>query len=83
MRDFLDAARSRVVVFDGSMGALLEEMDLSLEQDYRLPGRAHEALVLNRPLFSCIYTDLLNSPKTRASVEAALAAVEERAKPRG
>jgi len=49
MRDFLDAARSRVVVFDGSMGALLEEMDLSLEQDYRLPGRAHEALVLNRP----------------------------------
>jgi 5-methyltetrahydrofolate--homocysteine methyltransferase len=48
-RDFLQAARERVVVFDGSMGALLEEMDLSLENDYRLPGRAHEALVLNRP----------------------------------
>ncbi len=49
MRDFLAAAKSRVVVFDGSMGALLEEMDLSLEDDYKLPGRAHEALVLNRP----------------------------------
>ena len=49
MRDFLQATRERVVVFDGSMGALLEEQDLSLEKDYQLPGRAHEALVLNRP----------------------------------
>src|SRR3954452_1235913 len=31
------------------MGATLEQFDLSLEQDYRLPGRCHEALVLNRP----------------------------------
>jgi len=49
MRDFLAAARDRVLVFDGGMGATLEQFDLSLERDYRLPGRAHEALVLNRP----------------------------------
>jgi 5-methyltetrahydrofolate--homocysteine methyltransferase len=49
MRDFMAAVRERVVVFDGSMGASLEQFDLSLERDYRLPGRCHEALVLNRP----------------------------------
>ena len=49
MRDYLAATRDRVVVFDGGMGATLEQFDLSLEQDYRLPGRCHEALVLNRP----------------------------------
>ncbi|HSD77183.1 MAG TPA: homocysteine S-methyltransferase family protein, partial [Solirubrobacteraceae bacterium] len=49
MRDYLDAIRRRVVVFDGGMGATLEQFDLSLEDDYRLPGRAHEVLVLNRP----------------------------------
>jgi len=49
MRDYLRATRERVVVFDGGMGATLEQFDLSLEEDYRLPGRAHEALVLNRP----------------------------------
>jgi len=48
-RDFLAAVRERVVVFDGGMGATLEQFDLSLEKDYQLPGRAHEALVLNRP----------------------------------
>jgi len=49
MRDFLAAVRDHVVVFDGGMGATLEQFDLSLERDYRLPGRCHEALVLNRP----------------------------------
>src|SRR3954463_482952 len=49
MRDFMAATRDRVVVFDGSMGATLEQYDLSLAHDYRLPGRCHEALVLNRP----------------------------------
>src|SRR3954447_5851108 len=48
-RDFLAAVRERVVVFDGGMGATLEAFDLSLEDDYKLPGRAHEVLVLNRP----------------------------------
>src|SRR6478752_3567127 len=49
MRDFLAATRDRVVVFDGGMGATLEQFELSLERDYQLPGRCHEALVLNRP----------------------------------
>ncbi len=49
MRDFLAATRERIVVFDGGMGATLEQFDLSVERDYRLPGRCHEALVLNRP----------------------------------
>src|SRR3954467_10903423 len=48
-RDFLAAVRERIVVFDGGMGATLEQFDLSLEDDYKLPGRAHEVLVLNRP----------------------------------
>jgi len=49
MRDYSSAIRTHVVLFDGGMGATLEQFDLSLEHDYRLPGRAHEALVLNRP----------------------------------
>ncbi len=49
MRDFLATVRDHVVVFDGGMGATLEQFDLSLEKDYKLPGRCHEALVLNRP----------------------------------
>jgi 5-methyltetrahydrofolate--homocysteine methyltransferase len=49
MRDFLTATRERVIVYDGGMGATLEQFDLSLEDDYKLPGRCHEALVLNRP----------------------------------
>src|SRR5436305_11514401 len=48
-RDFCAATRDRVLVYDGGMGATLEQFDLSLEDDYRLPGRCHEALVLNRP----------------------------------
>jgi len=49
MSDFLATLRDRVVVYDGGMGATLEQFELSLEHDYRLPGRCHEALVLNRP----------------------------------
>src|SRR3978361_2421713 len=49
MRDYSSAIRANVVLFDGGMGATLEQFDLSLEHDYKLPGRAHEALVLNRP----------------------------------
>ncbi len=49
MRDFLAATRERTIVYDGGMGATLELFELSLESDYRLPGRCHEALVLNRP----------------------------------
>src|SRR4051812_45772459 len=49
MRDFLAATRDRVVVFGGGRGATLEQFALSLEDDYKLPGRAHEVLNLNRP----------------------------------
>src|ERR1700744_6700522 len=49
MRDYLAATRDHVLVYDGGMGATLEQFDLSLERDYRLPGRCHEALILNRP----------------------------------
>src|SRR3954465_9974527 len=49
MRDYLDAIRSRVVVFDGGMGATLEQFDLAGEDYGGLPGKCHEALILHRP----------------------------------
>ncbi len=49
MRDFITATRERTLLYDGGMGATLEQFELSLERDYRLPGRCHEALILNRP----------------------------------
>ena len=50
MRDYLAAIRERVVVYDGGMGATLEQFDLTSSEDYGgLPGKCHEALVLNRP----------------------------------
>ena len=62
MRDFLAATRDRVVVYDGGMGATLEQFDLSLEHDYRLPGRCHEVLVLNRPdVIEGVHTSMLDA----------------------
>ncbi len=62
MRDFLAAARERVIVYDGGMGATLEQFDLSLERDYRLPGRCHEALVLNRPdVIEGVHTSMIEA----------------------
>src|ERR671925_654110 len=49
MRDYLEAIRSRVVVFDGGMGATLEQFDLTNEDYGGLQGKCHEALVLHRP----------------------------------
>jgi 5-methyltetrahydrofolate--homocysteine methyltransferase len=49
MRDYLDAIRSRVVVFDGGMGATLEQFELTPEDYGGLQGKCHEALILNRP----------------------------------
>ena len=48
-RDYIDSVRSRVVVFDGGMGATLEQFDLTQEDYGGLPGKCHEALVLQRP----------------------------------
>src|SRR6478752_4577729 len=48
-RDYLKAIQSRVVVYDGGMGATLEQFDLTQEDYGGLLGKCHEALVLNRP----------------------------------
>src|ERR671939_1643195 len=48
-RDFLQAVREGVVVFDGGMGATLEMFDLGPEDYGGLQGKCHEALVLHRP----------------------------------
>jgi 5-methyltetrahydrofolate--homocysteine methyltransferase len=62
MPDLLAAVKDRVVVFDGGMGATLEQFDLSLERDYKLPGRCHEALVLNRPdVIEGVHTSMLEA----------------------
>jgi 5-methyltetrahydrofolate--homocysteine methyltransferase len=49
MRDFREAIHARVVVYDGGMGATLEQFDLTSEDYGGLQGKCHEALVLNRP----------------------------------
>ena len=48
-RDFIAATRERIVVFDGGMGATLEQFELTQEDYGGLEGKCHEALVLNRP----------------------------------
>jgi 5-methyltetrahydrofolate--homocysteine methyltransferase len=48
-RDYLEAINSRVVVFDGGMGATLEQFELTSEDYGGLQGKCHEALILNRP----------------------------------
>ncbi|MCU0258772.1 MAG: homocysteine S-methyltransferase family protein [Solirubrobacteraceae bacterium] len=48
-RDYLAAVRDRVIVFDGGMGATLEEFELTSEDYGGLPGKCHEALILHRP----------------------------------
>jgi 5-methyltetrahydrofolate--homocysteine methyltransferase len=63
MRDFIAAIHDRIIVYDGGMGATLEQVEkLSLEDDYRLPGRCHEALVLNRPdVIEGVHTSMLDA----------------------
>ncbi len=48
-RDYLRAISERVVVYDGGMGATLEQFELTSEDYGGLQGKCHEALVLNRP----------------------------------
>ncbi len=48
-RDYLAAVRDHIVVFDGGMGATLEQFELTSEDYGGLQGKCHEALVLNRP----------------------------------
>src|SRR6516165_3611808 len=49
MRDYLEAINGGVLVYDGGMGATLEQFDLTAEDYGGLAGKCHEALVLNRP----------------------------------
>src|ERR1700742_3419592 len=61
-RDFLAAVGERVVVFDGGMGATLEQFDLTQEDYGGLLGKCHEALVLNRPdVIEGVHTSLLDA----------------------
>ncbi len=48
-RDYLKTISERVVVYDGGMGATLEQFELTAEDYGGLAGKCHEALVLNRP----------------------------------
>src|SRR5436190_12973460 len=62
MRDFLDAIHSRVVLFDGGMGATLEQFDLTQEDYGGLQGKCHEALVLNRPaVIAGVHTSMIEA----------------------
>jgi 5-methyltetrahydrofolate--homocysteine methyltransferase len=61
-RDYIDAVRKRVVVFDGGMGATLEQFDLTQEDYGGLQGKCHEALVLNRPdVIEGVHTSMLDA----------------------
>jgi 5-methyltetrahydrofolate--homocysteine methyltransferase len=61
-RDFLAAVRDRVVVFDGGMGATLEQFDLTAEDYGGLKGKCHEALILHRPdVIEAVHTSMLDA----------------------
>ncbi|MBX7160091.1 MAG: methionine synthase [Acidimicrobiia bacterium] len=47
--DFLDLARTKIVVFDGGMGTSIQGYDLSVEDDYRGNEGMTEMLCLTRP----------------------------------
>ncbi len=49
MRDYLKAIHSHIVIYDGGMGATLEQFELTSEDYGGLQGKCHEALILNRP----------------------------------
>src|SRR3984957_18104508 len=49
VRDYIKVIKDRVVIYDGGMGATLEQFDLTAEDYGGLQGKCHEALVLNRP----------------------------------
>jgi 5-methyltetrahydrofolate--homocysteine methyltransferase len=48
-RDYLKAISERVVIYDGGMGATLEQFELTSEDYGGLQGKCHEALILHRP----------------------------------
>src|SRR6202047_3493394 len=61
-RDYLKEINSHVVVYDGGMGATLEQFDLTSEDYGGLQGKSHEALVLNRPdVIEGVHTSMLDA----------------------
>ena len=61
-RDYLNASRERVVVYDGGMGATLEQFELGSEDYGGLPGKCHEALVLHRPdVIEGVHTSMIEA----------------------
>ena len=64
-RDFLETVRSQVVVFDGGMGATLEQFELTADDYGGLQGKCHEALVLNRPdVIEGVHTSMVEAGAT-------------------
>src|SRR6266851_4291981 len=62
MRDYLEAIHSHVVVYDGGMGATLEQFELTSEDYGGLAGKCHEALVLHRPdVIEGVHTSMLEA----------------------
>src|SRR6476469_2718338 len=62
MRDYKRAISERVVVYDGGMGATLEQFELTSEDYGGLQGKCHEALVLNRPdVIEGVHTSMLDA----------------------
>src|SRR5947208_1461061 len=62
MRDYLEAIRKGVVVYDGGMGATLEQFELTSEDYGGLQGKCHEALILNRPdVIEGVHTSMLEA----------------------
>ena len=61
-RDYRQALRERVLVYDGGMGATLEQFDLTQEDYGGLAGKCHEALILNRPdVIEGVHTSMLDA----------------------
>src|ERR1700724_1158414 len=61
-RDYLKAINSRVVIYDGGMGATLEQFELTSEDYGGLQGKCHEALILNRPdVIEGVHTSMLEA----------------------
>ncbi|HEX5909202.1 MAG TPA: methionine synthase [Thermoleophilaceae bacterium] len=61
-RDYLKTVNERVVVFDGGMGATLEQFDLTQEDYMGLQGKCHEALVLQRPdVIEGVHTSMIEA----------------------
>src|ERR1700691_4024694 len=62
MRDYRAALREKVVVYDGGMGATLEQFELTTEDYGGLAGKCHEALVLNRPdVIEGVHTSMIEA----------------------